>query len=38
VDAGSSRYFQVWYRDPAGGGACGGSSNLSSGVAVAFQQ
>jgi hypothetical protein len=34
--SGDTRYFQVWYRDPAGGGACGNAFNLSHGVEVGF--
>ena len=33
--AGDTRYFQVWYRDPAGG-ACASGFNLSNGLELTF--
>lgn len=35
VNAGETRYFQAWDRDPTG--PCGGTTNVTSAVAVAFQ-
>jgi plastocyanin len=33
---GDTRRFQVWYRDPAGGGVCGTAFNLSNGYEITF--
>jgi hypothetical protein len=36
VSGGQTKYWQIWYRDPSGGGACGNAFNLSHGLATAL--
>ena len=36
-NAGDTRAFQIWYRDPIAG-PCGSAFNLSSGLRVTFEQ
>lgn len=36
VVAGDTKYWQLWYRDPAGGGTCGSAFNLTNALTVSY--